>query len=63
MPKTNGTKKIKRKIGTYFEGNIKCICGHSVKVLKDRAVCSWCGRYVYKNKKIEFEERLKMKLC
>lgn len=39
-----------------------CYCGHSV-VLPDnskanKVLCTHCGRYIYKNKKEEFKDRL-----
>lgn len=39
---------------------VKCKCGHSIIFTSNREkfICSYCGRYVYKNKKIEFKERL-----
>ena len=41
---------------------IYCKCGHSMVFFpvehKDRKICSWCGNYVYRNKKIEFINRL-----
>ena len=38
---------------------IKCICGHSVFTMKPKEICTWCGNYVYKDKKLEFKEKLK----
>lgn len=37
-----------------------CSCGRKVFIAhdKEKSLCSWCGNYVYKNKKIEFVERL-----
>ena len=35
-------------------------CGHSVLFNKmDKTICKWCNHYVFKNKKVEFEYRLK----
>lgn len=41
-----------------------CKCGKRVYIDRRRkkAVCDWCGRYVFKNKKDEFEYRLKEKI-
>lgn len=46
------------------DNKVKCRCGHSMAFPydKEKMVCSWCGRYVYKSKKIEFEETLKSKI-
>ena len=39
---------------------VKCKCGHSVILTNvDRAICSWCGHYVYKTPQIEFKYKLK----
>lgn len=52
----------------YFEAiakhKYKCKCGHTVVVVnKKKTLCTWCGCYVYKDKKEEFKERLKGALC
>lgn len=38
----------------------KCNCGHTIYITnnKDKVLCRWCGKYVYRNKKLEFMERL-----
>ena len=40
---------------------IKCKCGHVLELPHkvDKSICTWCGNYVFKNKKIEFEYRMK----
>ena len=39
---------------------IKCKnCGHSIVPMKERIICTHCGRWVYKNDKAEFEYKLK----
>lgn len=37
-----------------------CKCGRRVVIpyWADKTLCSWCHRYVYKDKKQEFKERL-----
>lgn len=41
---------------------VYCKCGHSIIIYpfekKDKKICSWCGYYVYKNKKLEFIDKL-----
>lgn len=41
---------------------VYCKCGHSMAIYpmehKTKKICSWCGYYVYKNKKVEFIDRL-----
>ena len=40
----------------------KCSCGKTVVISKqDRALCSECGHWVYKNKTLEFKCKLKEK--
>ena len=38
-----------------------CKCGHVLVITNkmDKALCKWCGNYVYKDKKKEFIEKLK----
>ena len=43
---------------------IQCKCGRKVvvPVFVDKQLCSWCGHYVYRNKCLEFKEKLRMKM-
>jgi len=49
-----------KEINTFHkratDESVKCSCGHSVVVTNkyNRVICSWCGRWVYKNKQTEF---------
>ena len=38
-----------------------CSCGHTINIPNkmDKIICSHCGNYVFKDKKTEFEYRLK----
>ena len=38
----------------------QCSCGHKVFIhpKRSKALCSWCGHYVYKDKKEEFKNKL-----
>ncbi len=38
-----------------------CKCGHSVLIPPelDKIICTWCGNYIFKDKKEEFKYRLK----
>ena len=49
------------KIYDYItKHKVKCKCGHKVFITKyDKIICSWCGNYVFKDKKKEFDYRLK----
>lgn len=37
-------------------------CGHAVIIHNhiNKVLCDWCGHYVYKNKKVEFIEKLQI---
>lgn len=51
-----------RKFDSISEGTIKCACGHSILTHKQKILCNWCGNYAYKDKKLEFEEKLKRRI-
>lgn len=40
---------------------VYCKCGHSILIPTKRGklICGWCGSTVYRDKKLEFKERLK----
>ena len=44
----------------YNKVKYPCKCGRRVVIpyWADKTLCSWCHRYVYKDKKLEFKERL-----
>ena len=48
----------------YTNHKVKCKCSHSVFMPygTDKKICSYCGNYVYRNKEIEFKEKLLKKL-
>ena len=50
----------------YFNEILKlkvmCKCGHNQVVTYDKTICDWCGRWVYRDKKQEFRERVKEKI-
>lgn len=41
-----------------------CKCGHTnnIPAKMDKVVCSWCGNYVFRDKKAEFEFRMKERM-
>ena len=48
----------------YEKVKIECkYCGRKavIPVWVDKQLCSWCGHYVYRNKNLEFKEKLKSK--
>lgn len=51
-----------KRFDSVSNHTIKCSCGHSILTTKQKQLCDWCGKYVYKDKKLEFEERLKNNL-
>lgn len=53
-------KEVEKYHNKLQENKHKCKCGHTVYIAsnKDKVLCSWCHRYVYKDKKTEFIERL-----
>lgn len=57
-------KEYKRMTEEYDKVKYKCRCGHRSVIPEsiDKTVCSWCGNYVFKDKKSEFEYRMKEKL-
>lgn len=39
---------------------IKCKCGYKTLIPfhVDKMICSHCGKYIYRNKKVEFKDKL-----
>ncbi|MEE0137739.1 hypothetical protein [Fusobacterium ulcerans] len=54
-------KEMDRMFKTYTDNSYKCSCGHTIAIAKscEKIVCSYCGRYVFREKKDEFKYRLK----
>ena len=40
---------------------VKCKCGHTINMRPDvdKCICTWCHNYAFRDKKSEFEFRLK----
>ena len=55
------TEEYKRMSNEYDKIKYSCKCGHKevIPAFVDKVVCSWCGRYVFKCQKDEFEFRMK----
>ena len=52
-----------KRYETITKDTIKCPrCLHSILTTKKKKLCDWCGYYVYKDKKLEFQEKLKASL-
>ena len=45
----------------YAKNSIQCAnCGHKMLLgRKNKRVCTWCGHYIFKDKREEFEYRLR----
>ena len=58
MSRYSDDTKIMNSI-TNFKTKCKH-CGHSITMPNaERTICSYCGYWVYRNKKIEFKYRMK----
>jgi len=46
------------------KNRFKCSCGHSLNIPAkfDKALCTWCGNLVFRDKKAEFEFRMKERI-
>lgn len=60
----NDTRQFKLMTKEYDKVKFLCKCGHRVIIpsWRDKTLCSWCNNYVFKDKKSEFEYRMKEKL-
>lgn len=57
-------KEYKHMTEEYDKVKYMCKCGHRniIPKWRDKTLCSWCNRYVFKNKRDEFKFRLKEKI-
>ena len=57
-------KEIKSYDSALEEVKVRCKCGHRVIIpyWVDKQLCNWCKSYVFRDKKIEFEYRMKEKV-
>ena len=54
------SRKEINRLMTYSKHAIKCPrCLHSILTTREKALCNWCGIYVYKDKKEEFKDNLR----
>jgi uncharacterized paraquat-inducible protein A len=56
------SKEENKRFAAIRQGSIKCSCGHTMLMNKAKVLCTWCGKYVYKDKKLEFQDKLKASL-
>ena len=48
-----------KKIDFYTKNSTKCRCGHTNFLgSREKIVCSWCNKYVFKNERDEFIYRI-----
>lgn len=64
MYKTLTKEEYKRLTEEYDKVKYTCSCGHRVVIPynREKGICSWCHKYVFKNKSDEFKYRLKEKI-
>lgn len=56
-------KEDTKKLNFYTKNSTKCKCGHTNFLgSRDKIICSWCGKYIFKNKKTEFFYRIGEKI-
>lgn len=57
-------EEFSRMSTEYDKVKYQCRCGHKVIIPArvDKQLCSWCGRYVFKNNQEEFKYRIKEKI-
>lgn len=57
-------KEYDRMTEEYDKVKYRCSCGHRVIIpyWTEKSLCHWCHNYVYKDKKLEFKERLQNEL-
>ncbi len=63
-PRTKADKIWQKSSDERDKVKIKCNhCGRKaiIPVWVDKQLCSWCGYYIYRNKKLEFIENMRKK--
>lgn len=57
-------KEITKKKDYHTKNRVKCKCGNSLTIPKlvEKKLCSWCGYWVYRDKQVEFREKMKKEL-
>lgn len=57
-------KEMEMLAHAFTINRVLCKCSHSVIIPFgfDKVVCSWCGNYVFRDKKAEFKYRIKEKI-
>ena len=57
-------KEIEKICKVITDNSIKCKCGHSIAMKPglNKQICHWCGMYVFRTEKDEFNYRMREKL-
>lgn len=57
-------KDIEKLMEEQQKSKITCPCGHRIikPKRKDRVLCSWCKKFVYKDKATEFRYKMKQEI-
>lgn len=57
-------KEDSRYFKNRSENTVICNCGHRMAIpsFLDKKICDWCGKMVYKDKKVEFNDKIKSQL-
>ena len=52
-------KEIEKYTSVLSDHRVLCKCSHSILIPPEvnKVICSWCGKYVFKDKKEEFKYR------
>ena len=59
----NSYKRDTKRFDSITNNRVKCKCSHSMLLgSKDRDLCTYCGYFVYKDKRTEFKYKLKERL-
>lgn len=63
---SSGRKRSKEELKASYYQNymVRCSCSHTFLMgnNEDKKLCTRCGKYYYKNKQLEFKEKLKQLL-
>ena len=63
MKLTMNFKEDTKRLNELFKNKVKCKCSHTfVLTVKDRALCSHCGNWVYRTPELEFKYKLQEKI-
>ena len=63
MKTTMNFKEDTKRLNQLWKHKVKCKCSHTFVIgRQERALCSHCGNWVYKNKETEFKYKLQEKI-